>query len=58
MDNENKNVISSDRLVQLLRTMCEQYCGEAKCSGTGCRRCMMSKLNLTEEEYTVIFIDR
>lgn len=55
MESENKVDINKDRLIQLLRVACEQYCSMATCSGTGCRRCMTSKLSLTEKEYSVIF---
>lgn len=58
MNNENKTGISNDRLIQLLRVTCEQYCSATTCSGTGCRKCMTSKLGLTAEEYSVIFEGR
>lgn len=48
--------ISKDRMKEIITIARTKICdGKMQCAGLGCKKCMINKLNITEEEYTILF---
>ena len=48
--------ITKDRMREIIIKAKDEICnGEKQCKGLGCKKCMMTKLGLSLEEYTILF---